>query len=247
MSYEQLLQRTPSLAGADATALSRLAAMATSRSYERGAVLWRAGDAARNLNVVKSGLVKVVRVGAGGRRTMCGLFGPPQSIGDVVLLKGAPYPAEAIVATDTATLVTVPRATLLGCLEACPQLGVSIACAIHEKLLSLHNSIDVLSAGAVEARLATALLKLYDQFGDDFDDGTSSIPVTLARRELADLVSTAVETVIRVMTRWQREGVIATDANGFTIHNHDVLRAVAVRVAADGKSDEPALRIPSSA
>ncbi|HEX5098375.1 MAG TPA: Crp/Fnr family transcriptional regulator [Polyangiaceae bacterium] len=211
--------------------------MATTRSYERGAVLWRVGDEARNMNVVKAGLIKVVRVGATGRRTMCGLFGPPESIGDVVLLKGAPYPAEAIVATDTATMVTIPRATVLACVEGCPQLGVSIACAIHTKLLSLHDSIDVLSAGAVEARLATALLKLYEQFGDDFDDGTSSIPVTLARRELADLVSTAVETVIRVMTRWQREGVVATDPNGFTIKSHEVLRAVAARTAGDGKED----------
>lgn len=244
MGYEQLLQRTPSLAGADAATLSRLAAMATTRSYERGAVLWRAGDEARNLNVVKAGLIKVVRVSGAGRRTMCGLFGPPESIGDVVLLKGASYPADSIVATDTATLVTIPRATVLACLEACPQLGVSIACAIHTKLLSLHDSIDVLSAGAVEARLATALLKLYEQFGDDFDDGTSSIPVTLARRELADLVSTAVETVIRVMTRWQREGVVATDPHGFTIRNHDVLRAVAARASGDGK--EPLLRFASA-
>lgn len=239
MGFEQLLQRTPSLAGADAAVLSRLSALASLRNYERGAVLWRAGDEARNFNVVKAGLIKVVRIGAGGRRTTCGLFGPPESIGDVVLLKGKPYPAEATVATDTATMLTVPRAAMLACVESCPQLGVSIACAIHTKLCSLHDSIDVLSAGAVEARLATALLKLYDRFGDDFDDGTSSIPVSLARRELADLVSTAVETVIRIMTRWEREGVVSTVENGFIIQNHSALKSVALRTPAD-KAAEPA-------
>jgi CRP/FNR family transcriptional regulator len=233
MGYEQILQRTPSLAGADPAVLSRLAALASSRNYERGSLLWRAGDEARNFNVVKAGLIKVVRTGAGGRRTTCGLFGPPESIGDVVLLKGVGYPAEAVVATESATMLTVPRAAMLACVESCPQLGVSIACAIHTKLCSLHDSIDVLSAGAVEARLATALLKLYDRFGDDFDDGTSSIPVTLARRELADLVSTAVETVIRIMTRWEREAVVTTVENGFIIQNHGALAAVAARMSAD--------------
>jgi CRP/FNR family transcriptional regulator len=233
MGYEQVLQRTPALAGADGAVLRRLAALASSRTYHRGALLWRAGDEARSFNVVRAGLVKVVRTGAGGRRTTCGLFGPPESIGDVVLLKGAPYPAEAVVATETATILTIPRAAVLACVEGSPQLAMSIACAVHAKIMSLHDSIDVLSAGAVEARLATALLKLYDRFGDDFDDGTCLIPVTLPRRELADLVSTAVETVIRVMTRWEREGVVATVENGFVIRDHEALRTVASRIAAD--------------
>lgn len=231
MGYEQILQRTPSLAGAEASVLSRLAALASARNYERGALLWRAGDEASNFNVVKAGLIKVVRTGGAGRRTMCGLFGPPESIGDVVLLKGVAYPADAIVATDTATMLTIPRAALMASLESCPQVGVSIAAAIHTKLCALHDSIDVLSAGAVEARLATALLKLYERFGDDFDDGTSRIPVSLARRELADLVSTAVETVIRVMTRWSREGLVTTLEDGFIIRDRGALEAVAGRTS----------------
>ena len=185
---------------------------------------------------MKTGLIKLVRTGAGGRRTTCGLFGPPESIGDVVILKGAPYPAEAVVVTETATVLTVPRNTLLACIESAPELVMSITCAMHSKLTALHDSIDVLSAGAVESRLATALLKLYERFGDDFDDGTSIIPVALARRDLADLVSTAVETVIRIMTRWERESVVATVDNGFVIHNLFALQAI----AAPGPADEAA-------
>jgi len=235
MGHEQILQRTPSLAGAEPAVLSRLAALASTRHYQRGALLWRAGDDARNFNVVQAGLIKVVRTGSGGRRSMCGLFGPPESIGDVVLLKGVPYPADAVVATESATMLTVPRAALLGCVESSPQIGVSIACAIHTKLCALHDSIEVLSAGAVEARLATALLKLYERFGDDFDDGTSSIPVTLARRELADLVSTAVETVIRIMTRWERDGVVATLDHGFVIQRRKELEAAAGRAPVENR------------
>jgi CRP/FNR family transcriptional regulator len=132
--------------------------------------------------------------------------------------------------------LTVPRNTLLSCIETAPELVMSITCAMHSKLTALHDSIDVLSAGAVEARLATALLKLYERFGDDFDDGTSIIPVALARRDLADLVSTAVETVIRIMTRWERENVVATVDNGFVIHNPFALRAI----AAPGPADDAA-------
>jgi CRP/FNR family transcriptional regulator len=227
MAHEQLLQRTPSLAGAEPAVVSRLAALASVCQYERGALLWRAGTEARNFHVIKSGLVKILRTGSGGRKAMCGLFGPPESIGDLILLKGLPYPADAVVATESAMVLTIPRVELLACMESWPQLGMSMACSIHTKVLALHDSIDVLSAGAVESRLATALLKLYDRFGDDFEDGTSSIPIALARRELADMVSTTVETVIRIMTRWQREGLLATIDHGFIIHDKKALRRVA--------------------
>jgi CRP/FNR family transcriptional regulator len=160
---------------------------------------------------------------------MCGIFGAPESIGDIMLLKGLPYPADAVVATESATVLAIPRAELLACVESWPQLGMSMARAIHTKIFALHDSIDVLSAGAVDSRLATALLKLYDRFGDDFEDGTSSIPVALARRELAEMVSTAVETVIRIMTRWEREGLLTTLDHGFVIHDKQALTLVAAR------------------
>jgi len=78
-----------------------------------------------------------------------------------------------------------------------------------------------------------------DQFGDDFEDGTSRIPVALARKDLADLISTSVETVIRVMTRWEREGVVTIDDDGFTLRNRGALTTAAGQdtdLAAGGSS-----------
>jgi len=117
-------------------------------------------------------------------------------------------------------------------LAKCPELGVSIACSVHRKLSMLHDKIDILSAGAVDARLATALLKLHEEFGDELADGTSFIPVALSRRELAKLVSTAFETAIRTMSRWEHAGVLATTDRGFVLHDISVLRAVSGMAAA---------------
>lgn len=227
MGLQQILERVPAFAGVEPQVLEKMASYATTRSFRRGEHLWQAGDDARTFTVIRNGLVKLVRPGPRGRSAICGLFGPPETVGDVAVLKGIPYPTSAVVATEQAHVIAIPRELVLEGTRRSPQLGVSIACALHNKLSALHVKIEVLSAGSVEARLATLLLKLYDQFGDDFEDGTSTIPVALSRRELSDLVSTSFETAIRVMTRWEREKVVDTEPTGFTVHNLAQLREVA--------------------
>lgn len=227
MGLAQVLERAPSFAGVEPALLERLAGAATSRTLARGELLWKTGDAAEAFTVIRSGLVKLVRSGARGRAAICGLFGPPESVGDVAVLKGTAHGVDAIVATDSATVICIPREMIIGASQQNPQLGIAIAFGMHAKVAALHTKIDVLSAGSVESRLAMLLLRLYDQLGDDYEDGTSAIPVTLSRRELADLVSTSFETAIRVMTRWEREGVVTTEPTGFTVHDMDGLRSAA--------------------
>ncbi|MFO0570514.1 MAG: Crp/Fnr family transcriptional regulator [Polyangiaceae bacterium] len=227
MGVREFIGRAQAFAGADAALLDRMAEVATAKAYARGDVLWHAGDTAKTLTVIKSGLIKVVRPAARGRAAICGIFGPPDTVGDLAVLRGIPYPADAIVATETATVILIPASLLSDTGAAATPLAMSLACAMHTKLVALHDKVDVLSAGSVESRLATLLLKLYDRFGDDFDDGSHSIPVALSRRELADLVATSFETAIRVMTRWEREKVVDTTPHGFTVHDLEALKRIA--------------------
>ena len=81
----------------------------------------------------------------------------------------------------------------------------------------MHSKVEILSAGSVESRMAALLLDLSRRFGDDFDDGSVSIPIALSRQELASLVSTSFETAIRVMSKWQKKGVLETRPDGFVI------------------------------
>ena len=233
MGVREFIERAQALSGADPQLLDRMSAAASTRNLTRGEMLWRAGDQAKSLSVIKTGLVKVVRPAARGRASICGIFGPPDTVGDLAVLRGIAYPADAIVATDSATVICIPGILLTDPSTQSTPLAMSMACAMHTKLAALHDKVEVLSAGSVEARLATLLIKLYDRFGDDFDDGSHSIPVALSRRELAELVATSFETAIRVMTRWEREGVLVTTAHGFTVNRLETLRAAAGGDGAD--------------
>lgn len=229
MGVREVVIRTPALAGISADLLDRLAAVARERSVERGGHLWHTGDAAEVLTIIRTGLVKVVKQGPQGRRSICGLFGAPDTVGDAAVLRGIPYPADALVATASGSFIEIPRSALLAAMEKEPRLGMSCAQAVQNKLTALLDKIDVLSAGAVEARLATLLLNLYQRFGDELEDDTHMIQVVLSRQELADLVSTTFETTIRVMTRWEREGIVDTTPNGFVIRNRAQLDKIVGR------------------
>lgn len=215
----EFLRRSALFTGIDAPLVERLAHVAVTRHFARSDRLWRAGEAPHSLLFVKSGMVKLTRPAARGRTALCGLFGPPSCLGELVLVKGVPYQNTALAATASVTVVAIPRADALEALRHDARLALNLLCGFEEKLTALHDKIDVLSAGSVEARLATLLMKLYEQFGDDFDDGTSRIGVPLSRQELADMISTSFETGIRVLSRWEREGLVRTDADGFTLSN----------------------------
>ena len=229
------LARTPVLAGAPNELLSLLAAQATVRTLRRGDAVWQSGELASDFIVLAQGLVKVMRMTASGKGVFCACFGAPQSIGDIAVIKRVPYPATVSVLTPRATLVCVPAPLFMKALGEYPQIAVQLAANMGEKIGALHNKIDVLSAGAVEARLAMTLLKLSGQYGDELEDGTELLPILLTRRELSEIAATSLETVVRIMKRWERSGVLETQSQGFVIRDPAALH----RALGEPAADEP--------
>lgn len=226
MALLDFLDRTALFDGVAPAIVEQLVEAASTRVHPRGSTIWRVGEIPQALLVVKSGLVKLTRPAPRGRTSICGLFGAPSVLGELVLVKGVPYQNAAIAATANVAVVGIPRDLVLACVRREPQIALNLFRGFEDKFTALNDKIDVLSAGSVEARLATLLLKLYAQFGDELDDGTLRIGVPLSRQELADMVSTSFETSIRVLTRWEREGVVATDGEGFTIGDRSRLEAL---------------------
>lgn len=227
-NLETLLSRVASLAGASPDLLRQLAQVGVVRTFNREDYVWRAGDPPGGLCIVRSGVVKITRIGQRGRAMVCGFFGPGDSIGELALLKRIPYPADASVITPKAAVLYLPASVLNAHLEQNPALLTSMTSGMHCKLSTLHHTIDVLSAGSVESRLATALLKLHAQFGDEFDDGGQVIPIALLRRDLADYVATTVETTIRIMKKWERAHLVERSQLGLSIADPDALQRISL-------------------
>lgn len=204
--------------------LAELAKDAAVRQYLVGTYLWRAGDAAKHFTIIQAGLVEVRRPTPNGDGTMLGLFGPRESIGDFAVLDAGTYPADAIAVSERCDVLLVRAALVLDAVRSQPRLAHAINMSLVEHSRVLLAKIDVMSAGTVPRRLALFFTHMIDRFGDEGEDGLIHIAVNLSRVQLSRLVGARVETVIRTLSKWQKDGWIETRDDGFYLKSAEPLR-----------------------
>ncbi len=210
----------------DESLLQRLERGAIYGSYARDERIFAAGTDATCFTIVLHGLVKIVRPARDGEESIIGIFGPGESIGEASVLEHGTYPADAIVASDSAEVLRVDAMPVLALLDTDPRVAVAMTHAVLEHSRSLREKISIMIAGAVPRRLATLLLYLAERFGDELEDGSVIIPLPLRRTELARLIGATVETTIRVIRKWERDGMVTTNRTGFVVADLEPLRMV---------------------
>lgn len=223
------LRTFPLLRQASPEAVDRLAARAQRLELTLDQRLWTSGEMPTSLHFLRRGLVEMVRLMPSGAETSLALFGPRECPGLFAALDARPYPADARVLSESAELLTVARDALLAEVDADPALGRALNQVLRHHNAVLREKVDILTAGEVPQRLATLLIVLSERFGDEGDTGELSLPIVLARGVLARLVGARVETVIRVLSKWDKEGFVTTTDNGFTVHDPKRLRSEAGR------------------
>lgn len=218
------VQSLPMFRGLPPGERERLAAIASIRDLHKGDVLWSAGDPADALTLIVDGRVKIVRHGAGGD-VILEIFGRGEPVGAVAVYNRMPYPASAI-ALEPTTLLTIPARDYFALLERHPDLAHSLIGELTRLYMSLSRKVEDMRGQRVEARIAQLFLSLCERMGRKTDEGTE-IPMGLSRQEIAEMIGTTVETTIRVMSRWGRNGVIVTGHGRFVVPSCDALRAIA--------------------
>ena len=204
----------------------RLAAVTETRAFEKGDYLFHEGDASELLFTVVSGRVKVTKTTARGTDVILEIFGPGDPVGAVAVYEARPYPASAV-ALESTTCLAVPRQAFFALLENHPSMVRGLLTGLTHRLVELTNRLAELSTGHVDTRLARFFLKLADNIGQAGPQGTF-IPLVLSRQELADMTGTTIETAIRIMSRWGKEGILRTEKDGFLIADRSGLETIAL-------------------
>jgi CRP-like cAMP-binding protein len=193
------------------------------RAFAKGETLFEEGQPALFIHFLFVGRVKIVK-SAQDRDLILEILGPGEPVGAVAVFEQRPFPASAVALEPSGT-VSIPEREFFQLVERRPEITRRLLAGLTLRLMALNRRMaDML--GSVEYRTARLFATLADRAGQN-RAGSVYVPIHLSRQEIADLVGTTIETAIRIMSRWQKEGLVETEPDGFVIRKIEALREIA--------------------
>lgn len=183
---------------------------------ERDQFVFLEGDPAEYVYIVLEGKIKIVKQAPSGKELILEVFAPAEVFGGATLLLEH-HPASAI-SMEPGVLLCLARADYQALLKRFPPMAFQIIGLLRHRLAEAHQVIRGLAAERVETRVARLLFKLADKTGIPAE-GATQLGLQLTRQDVADMVGCTLETAIRILSRWQKDGLIKTEEGVITILN----------------------------
>ena len=204
------------------TDLIRLSDMAKEFVYKNGEYVFYEGDSPDWFCIVKEGNIKAIKQAEDGKEIIMHMFKAGDTFGEVAVFDRRPYPASALTVGQT-TVIKFHHTHCFEILETMPEVAAKFLLTMGRKQREFVKQIESALTSRVEKRIANTLLKLAIM--TDAVRG-KSINLHLTRKDIASMVGTTIETTIRVMSRFQKEGVIETTRIGITILKPEKLQEI---------------------
>ena len=193
-------------------------------TYKKKDVIFSEGDPPEWFYVVAEGKVKITKVSHEGKELILEIIPPNDIFGGIAVIKGFPYPANAVAMEDT-KIIKLSRSDLMKIIDRFPTVMFCIAQSIGDRVKVSHETLKNIALERIEARIASLLLKLADKTGEKTPDGLS-IEIKLTRQDISEMVGTTVETTIRTMSKFKKMGIISEKTGNIIIKDIKKLRKV---------------------
>lgn len=180
--------------------------VAQKRKVARGASLYRNGDAFDALYAVHSGAFKTVGVSRQGAEKITGFYLPGEMLGLDSISPGR-HRYDAVALEDSEVCV-IPYAQLEQMAASTPGLQRQLFRVLSSDISRDHGLMLLLGSMSAEQRLAAFLLSLsrrYQRLGF----AANCFLLRMTREEIGNYLGVTLETVSRLMSRFQRGGLIA--------------------------------------
>ncbi|HAD33740.1 MAG TPA: Crp/Fnr family transcriptional regulator [Chitinophagaceae bacterium] len=174
----------------------------------KGQVLFLQDTKPHGLYCIKKGKVKIFRRGSEGKEQIVRLAADADVVGYRALLSEESYQCGAAALEET-TLCYVPREALKQIMENNVNIYKKMISLLSSDLKNAESKISELAQKPVRERVAETLMVLKNKYGLEADGAT--LNVVLSREELANLVGTATESLIRILSDFKKEGIIELD------------------------------------
>lgn len=188
----------------DEEAREELAKAGRTRTLKKGETLFAAGTSEAACATLKSGALKITSTDIDGRERILSLVHPSGFVGEMF----SPYMRHDVVALGDSELCIFSGPAFTEAVERYPRLGQALLRRTQEDLFASRELLALTGNGSAEQRVAGALLSLARAASDSPCHPAKRFDLPLSRGELADMLGLTIETVSRMLTRFEREGAI---------------------------------------
>jgi CRP/FNR family transcriptional regulator len=195
-----------------------------SDTFAKKDTIFSEGDPSEWLYIVKKGKVKITKISQEGKEIILELISPLDFFGGIAVVRGFPYPANAVAMEDTEVL-KISRKNLMSVMDRFPNLMYFMATNIGDRIKDSHETLKNIALEKVESRIASLLIKLSDKAGEKTPDGIM-ITMKLTKQDIAEMVGTTVETSIRTMSKLTKSGIVSSKAGKIVIRDLEGLKSL---------------------
>lgn len=200
------------------SALEELSNDRKTRDYAKKEVLFYEGDYPRYFYLVQKGQIKLYKTSEYGKELIVKTIPAGDFFGYTALIKNEDYTFSAA-ATEDSTLVLIPREDFMNLLYANRDVSASFIQLLANNIVEKENQLLSLAYSSVRKRTAEALLKVSQEQG-------RKEKISILREDLARMVGTAKESVIRVLTEFKQDKYIEIKEGLITILDEKALDEV---------------------
>jgi len=194
----------------------------TSKTFKKGDVIFKEGEALNGVYCIRNGACKLSKLSANGKDQIVKLVTIGNMIGQRSVVCGESANLSAV-ALDDIELCYIPKQEIVNKLHDNTDFSFDMLKLMALDLKEADDVIVNMAQKPVRQRLAEALIHIYDSFGTN-PDGTLS--VLLSREDYANIVGTATESTIRVLSQFKKEGLITTIGKQIKIANIEALKRI---------------------
>lgn len=192
--------------------------------YRAGRRIYHAGESLGSLFVLRSGCVKAWNVTDAGDEYVIRFHMPGDVLGLAGICSGA-YDSSAM-ALDTCSLCEMPYAKFQRMAERVPALNLALLRMMSHQIQEEERTTLLRGHRSAPAKLSAFLCRLADSFVSRGFSGTE-FNLSMGRREIADYLGLALETVSRTLTQLDHEGALSVRGRHIEVRNRERLDALA--------------------
>ena len=194
------------------------------RPLQKGEHLYRESDPFTSVYAVRSGAIKGYRLTGDGQEQVTGFYFPGEIIGMDGISKDK-Y-ASSAKALETAAVCEIPFNRLEELSTQIPSMQRHFFQLMSQEITTDQHLITLLSKNSAEERIASLLISISARNARR-NLSKTSFRLPMSRTDIGNYLGLTVETVSRVMSRFNKQDLVAVDSKEITLLDLDGLKKVA--------------------